>query len=142
MKKYGLVFMGGILLTATLVSYSPPDFQGQKKNSPQLSWDKLGEGRAEPTDNGMSSLNASEKTMVSAIKIRVKTGGINLHRCEIWFDNGTKKSVDLRNDVPAGAESREIEFTDKSNSISKVVFWYDTRNYGKQKADVELWGKS
>lgn len=141
MKKYGLIFFGGIVLTTLLVSYSPAEKRTAEPTTTQQSWDKLGERSIEATDNGMTTLNAKTST-VNAIKIKVRKGGINLHRCEIWFQNGTKKSVDLRNDVPAGSESREIDLTDKSNSITKVIFWYDTRNYGKQSAEVELWGRA
>jgi len=142
MKKYGLIFLGSLILTALLVSSKPVDYSAINVLLTQQSWDKLGERSVEATDNGMTSVDATNSSTVKAIKIRVKKGGINLHRCEIWFQNGTKKSVDLRNDVPAGSESREIDITDKNNSVDKVVFWYDTRNYGKQNAEVELWGKS
>jgi len=142
MKKYGLIFLGSLILTALLVSSKPVDYLAVNVLLTQQSWDKLGERSVEATDNGMTSVDATNSSTVKAIKIRVKKGGINLHRCEIWFQNGTKKSVDLRNDVPAGSESREIDITDKNNSVDKVVFWYDTRNYGKQNAEVELWGKS
>ena len=141
MKKYGLIFLGSLILTALLVSSKPVDYLAVNVLLTQQSWDKLGERSVEATDNGMTSVDATNSSTVKAIKIRVKKGGINLHRCEIWFQNGTKKSVDLRNDVPAGSESREIDITDKNNSVDKVVFWYDTRNYGKQNAEVELWGK-
>ncbi len=142
MKKYGLIILGSLVVTALLVSYTPAKRNASHKVSRHQAWDKLGERSVEATDNGMTSVDASKTGAVKAIKIKVKKGGINLHRCEIWFQNGTKKSVDLRNDVPAGSESREIDVTDKNNSISRVVFWYDTRNYGKQNAEVELWGRS
>jgi len=142
MKKYGLIFLGSLVVTALLVSYSPVSKSAKKITAAQQSWGKLGERSIEATDNGMTTVDAANGSTVKAIKIKVKKGGINLHRCEIWFQNGTKKSVDLRNDVPAGSESREIDLADKNNSVSKVVFWYDTRNYGKQNAEVELWGKS
>lgn len=141
MKKYGLILSGSLMLTALLASTKPAETPAIKHRLTQQSWDKLGERSVEATDNGMTSVDATNSSAVKAIKIRVKKGGINLHRCEIWFQNGTKKSVDLRNDVPAGSESREIDITDKNNSVDKVVFWYDTRNYGKQNAEVELWGK-
>ncbi len=142
MKKFGLIFIGAIAVSALLVSYKPASRNEVRLQKAQQSWGKLGERSVEATDNGMTSLDAANGSGVKAIKIKVKKGGINLHRCEIWFQNGTKKSVDLRNDVPAGSESREIDVTDKNNSVSKVVFWYDTRNYGTQNAEVELWGKS
>ena len=142
MKKYGLIILGSIVLTLLLASKRPAGQDSFQSQSAQPSWGKLGERSVEATDNGMTSVDASNSSSVKAIKLKVKKGGINLHRCEVWFKNGTKKSVDLRNDVPAGSESREIDLSDKNNSVSKVVFWYDTRNYGKQNAEVELWGKS
>ena len=142
MKKYGLIVLGSIVLTVLLASYKPAGHHPVNSQLTQHSWGKLGERSVEATDNGMTSVDAANSPSVKAIKLKVMKGGINLHRCEVWFKNGTKKSVDLRNDVPAGSESREIDLSDKNNSVSKVVFWYDTRNYGKQNAEVELWGKS
>jgi pyruvate formate-lyase activating enzyme-like uncharacterized protein len=134
--------LGSLVLAMLLLSLRPADKYFVNNQYSQPSWGKLGERSVEATDNGMTSVDASNGSSVKAIKIKVKKGGINLHRCEVWFKNGTKKSIDLRNDVPAGSESREIDLSDKNNSVSKVVFWYDTRNYGKQNAEVELWGKS
>ena len=142
MKKCGLMVLSSLVLAILLLSHRPADKYFVDSQYSQPSWGKLGERSVEATDNGMTSVDASNSSSVKAIKIKVKKGGINLHRCEVWFKNGTKKSVDLRNDVPAGSESREIDLSDKNNSVSKVVFWYDTRNYGKQNAEVELWGKS
>ena len=140
MKKYGLLLIGAGLLTIGLVSFKSTD----KQISPasfQVSWDKIGESTVEPTDNGVSTVTAVAGKPLKAIKIKVLRGGVNLHRCEIWFNNGSKKSVELRNDVAAGNESREINLTDNNEQVSKVIFWYDTRNYGNQKSAVELWGK-
>lgn len=129
------LLLGG-LLTVALVSFRPvPNL------SNQVSWGKVGESTVEPTASGMTTVNAVAGLPLKAIKIKVLKGGVNLHRCEIWFNDGTKKSVELRNDVPAGNESREISLTDNNEQVSKVIFWYDTRNYGNQRASVELWGK-
>jgi hypothetical protein len=140
MKKYGLLLIGAGLLTIGLVSFKSPD-KTKISTSFQVSWDKIGESTIEPTDNGVSTVTAVAGKPLKAIKIKVLRGGVNLHRCEIWFNNGSKKSVELRNDVAAGKESREINLTDNNEQVSKVIFWYDTRNYGNQKSAVELWGK-
>ena len=140
MKKYGLLLIGAGLLTIGLVSFKSTDKQTSSAAF-QVSWDKIGESTVEPTDNGMSTVTAVAGKPLKAIKIKVLRGGVNLHRCEIWFNNGSKKSVELRNDVAAGNESREINLTDNNEQVSKVIFWYDTRNYGNQRSSVELWGK-
>ena len=129
------LLLGGLLIVA-LVSFRP-----FTNLSNQVSWGKVGESTVEPTASGMTTVTAVAGLPLKAIKIKVLKGGVNLHRCEIWFNDGTRKSIELRNDVPAGNESREINLTDNNEQVSKVVFWYDTRNYGNQRASVELWGK-
>ncbi len=124
------------LLVVSLVSFHPiPPIASQ------VTWGKVGESTIEPTTNGMTTVNAVAGLPLKAIKIKVLKGGVNLHKCEIWFENGERKLVELRNEVSAGNESREIHMTDNNEPVSKVVFWYDTRNYGNQRTAVELWGK-
>ena len=129
------LLLGGLLIVA-LVSFRPVP-----SHSNQVSWGKVGESTVEPTASGMTTVNAVAGLPLKAIKIKVLKGGVNLHRCEIWFNDGTKKSIELRNDVSAGNESREINLTDNNEQVKKVIFWYDTRSYGNQLSSVELWGK-
>ena len=141
MKKYGIMILGAAALSMALVSLRSPARSGSDRTEKmQTSWGKMGQGTIEPTDKGVSTLNASAGKPVHSIKFKVLTGGVNIHKCEIWFSDGTRKEIELRNDVPAGSESREIHLNDTLRHVSKIVLWYDTRNYDKR-ADVELWGK-
>jgi hypothetical protein len=141
MKKYGIMVLGATALSLALVSFRSPARYGTSRSEKiQTSWGKMGQSTVEPTDKGVSTLNASAGKPVHAIKIKVLTGGVNLHKCEVWFNDGSRKEIELRNDVPAGSESREINLNDTLRHVSKIVLWYDTRNY-KQRADLELWGK-
>jgi hypothetical protein len=141
MKKHGIMILGAAVLSLALVSLRSPDrYRTYRVENMQTSWGKMGQGTIEPTDKGVSTVNAIAGKPVHAIKIKVLTGGVNIHKCEIWFNDGTRKEVELRNDVPAGSESREINLNDTLRHVSKIVFWYDTRNYDKR-ANVELWGK-
>jgi hypothetical protein len=141
MKKYRLWLMAGFALSACFVSFKSPS-QGSKNRTEktQTTWDKIGQGSVQPNDKGVGTVNASPGRPVHSLKIKVTSGGVNIHKCEIWFSDGTRKEVEMRNDVPAGSESREINLGEYLKLISKVVFWYDTRNYNKR-ADLELWGK-
>ncbi len=135
------MILGAATLSLVLVSFkSPARYGGDWTEKMQTSWGKMGQGTVEPTGKGVSTVNATTGKPVHALKIKVLTGGINIHKCEIWFADGTRKEVELRNDVPAGSESREINLNDTLRHVSKIVFWYDTRNYDKR-ANVELWGK-
>jgi hypothetical protein len=141
MKKHEIMILGAAALSLALVSLRSPDkHRPNWTENMQTSWGKMGQGTIEPTDKGVSTVKATGGKPVHAIKIKVLTGGVNIHKCEIWFSDGTRKEVELRNDVPAGSESREINLNDTLRHVSKIVFWYDTRNYDKR-ANVELWGK-
>jgi hypothetical protein len=143
MKKYGIMVLGSVALAVALVSFrAPARARTEKTAMIQTSWGKIGQGTAQPTNNGVSTVNASNAKPVHSIKLKVISGGVNIHRCEVWFSDGSKKEIEMRNDVPAGAESREISFSDKMRGVTKIVIWYDTRNYGNQKAEMELWGKT
>ncbi|MDQ3141684.1 MAG: hypothetical protein M3Q56_05495 [Bacteroidota bacterium] len=76
-----------------------------------------------------------------AIKIKVRRSGINMHKCIVHFADGSEQNVGLKNQFSAGSESRVIDLEGNNRIIRKVVFWYDTKNFRKSKAVVELWGK-
>jgi hypothetical protein len=141
MKKYGIWLLGAVALSVALVSFkSPTRGRTTRSEKIQTTWDKIGQGSVQPNDKGVGTVTATPGKPVHSLKIKVTSGGVNFHKCEIWFSDGTRKEVEMRNDVPAGSESREINLNDTLRQVSKVVFWYDTRNYNKR-VDVELWGK-
>ncbi len=77
----------------------------------------------------------------SALKLRVRRGGINLHKVAVHFANGEVEELELRHNIPAGGESRVLDLPGNKRIIQKVVFWYDTKNYANKKAVIELWGR-
>jgi hypothetical protein len=104
-------------------------------------WEKLGERRVNfGVDHDEIMVTAAEGRF-SALKIMVKKGGINMHKMVVHFGDGSSEEIDLRNDIPAGGESRVIDLPGKKRVIRKVVFWYDTKNFADRKAEVELWGR-
>lgn len=76
-----------------------------------------------------------------AIKLMVNRAPINLHRVVIHFGNGTTQEVEVRNNIPAGGETRVMDIRGNNRIIRKVVFWYDTKNLAPGKAVVQLWGR-
>jgi hypothetical protein len=77
----------------------------------------------------------------TALKIKVNRSALNLHKMIIHFGDGSTEEVELRNNFRAGQESRVIDLPGNRRIISKVVFWYDTKNLRKSRAVVELWGR-
>ncbi|MFZ9662047.1 MAG: hypothetical protein ACO29O_09235 [Chitinophagaceae bacterium] len=142
MIKYTLAFIGVFLIVFSLLSASriKPLKKEYVYQNTSTNWDKLGENTIEPSENGVSIVKANSSKAIKAIKIKVKKGGFNLHRCEIWFTDGSKKAIELRNNINEGTESRIIELKDNIKGIDQVQFWYDTRNFENSHSQVELWG--
>lgn len=76
-----------------------------------------------------------------AIKLLVKHSPVNMHRVVIHFGNGMEQEVEVRNQIPAGGETRVIDIRGENRVIRKVVFWYDTKGLNDRRAVVELWGR-
>jgi hypothetical protein len=100
---------------------------GQRKVNFKLDKDEIGVGRFEG--------------FFTALQVKVKDGPINMHKMIVHYRNGSEQEVELKNNFTAGSESRVIDLPGNKRVISKVVFWYDTKDFSNSKAVVELWGR-
>jgi hypothetical protein len=140
MKAFASVLILFLFLSAQGFTKSAIPSPASEINNPPR-WEKLGERRVNfGVDHDEIMVTASEGRF-SALKIMVKKGGINMHKMVVHFGDGSSEEIELRNDIPAGGESRVIDLPGKKRVIRKVVFWYDTKNFADRKAEVELWGR-
>ena len=77
----------------------------------------------------------------TAVKLIVRKGGINMHRMVIHYGNGNRQDVDLRQNIPANGETRVIDLEGQGRIINRVEFWYDTKNFARGRATLQLWGR-
>ncbi|MCB0663167.1 MAG: DUF2541 family protein [Saprospiraceae bacterium] len=77
----------------------------------------------------------------TALKIKVRRSGINMHRMVVHYGNGGTQEIDIRKNIPQGGETRVIDINGGARVIKKVVFWYDTKNIRARKGVIELWGR-
>lgn len=143
MKKYVTFFIPLISILILLsLSVTLIGFQTKQTLTTHAdSWEKLGETKINQTEANDEFNFPPNGPVLSAIKIKSKKGGINLLRCVIYFSNGEKKSIELRNDIQPGGESRVINLSGNHSPISKFAFWYGSPQSGDQKAELEIWGK-
>ena len=105
-------------------------------------WVIIGKAIIEPADNANTVIKVTNSQKIKTIRVIVTKGGLNLKKCEIWLVDGTKKTIELRNDISVGEESREIEIGNNPVFIDRIVLNYDTRNHTNSRSEIELWGKS
>ncbi|GJM36024.1 MAG: hypothetical protein DHS20C18_50250 [Saprospiraceae bacterium] len=104
-------------------------------------WEKLGQRNVNYGLDRDEVYVTAREGRFTAIKLGVKRSGINMHRCVVHFRNGSSQEIDIRENIPAGGTTRVIDLTGPKRIISKVVFWYDTKNIAARKGVVALWGR-
>lgn len=111
-------------------------------NSPEINrWEKLGQRRVNyGLDRDEISVTARDGAF-RALKIKVKNGGINMHRCIVHYRNGQTQSLNISQVIRKGGETRVLNLDGNRRIITKVVFLYDTKNFARQRATIELWGR-
>lgn len=76
-----------------------------------------------------------------AIKIVVRGGALNMHKCTVYFENGGQQEVELRHNFTKGSDSRVVDLKGNKRLIEKIELWYDTKNIADRKAVVVIWGR-
>jgi len=110
--------------------------------SPEINrWEKLGQRKVNyGLDRDQISVTARDG-LFTALKLKVKNGGINLHRCVVHFRNGQTQALNIGQTIRAGERTRVLDLAGNRRVITKVVFWYDTKNFARNRGTVELRGR-
>jgi hypothetical protein len=128
-----MAFVFAILITGSAFTPKPGYTQGR--------WEKLGERKVNfKADRDEIHVGVADGKF-DALKLKVTEGAINLQRMVVHFGNGDTKEIEMRSNIARGGESRVIDLPGNNRIITKVVFWYDTKNHANRKAHVALWGK-
>lgn len=75
------------------------------------------------------------------IKIKVTSAPLHIIDMDVYFENGEKMNVPVKNNFKQGQESRVIDFPGGLRQIKKIEFLYETIGTRKGKARVAVWGK-
>jgi hypothetical protein len=106
-----------------------------------ITWDKIGLKTVDYTiDRDVIDLKDTPVTY-NALKIKVDRGTINIHKATVHFVNGQSQDVVLPEVLNNENDGQFIDLKGNQRKISKIVFWYDTKNSNKEKAIVEIWAR-
>ena len=90
-------------------------------------------------DHDTAVVSAARGTF-SAIRFEVRGHAVEFHRVVLHFANGDDQKLELRQNIPAGGQSRVIDIDGKERVIRSIDFWYDAntlrRNKGKATVHV------
>jgi hypothetical protein len=109
--------------------------------NPPIGWELLGTKSVDYLIDRDEIAVTAREGFFTALKLKVTRSALNVHKMTVHFGDDTTQDVDLKKNFKAGEESRVIDLKGNKRVITKVVFWYDTKNSKNSKAIVELWGK-
>lgn len=104
-------------------------------------WEKLGQRRVNYGLDRDEIFVTARDGAFRALKLKVRNGGVNLHRCVVHFRNGQTQSLNIAQNLARGSETRVLNLNGNRRIITKVVFWYDTKNHSQRRGLIELWGR-
>ncbi len=103
-------------------------------------WDFLGKRTVDfGVDRDVIHVTAKEGTF-KRIKLEVKKAPVHFREVVVHYRNGQKESIALRDNIPAGGQTRAIDLSGKNRIIKKVVFYYNSKAKVRRKGLVKLYG--
>jgi hypothetical protein len=66
---------------------------------------------------------------------------LNLHRLIVTYDNGEPEEIPVREKLKRGAESRVINLHGPRSGLRRIDFYYDTRGYSGERAEVTVFAR-
>jgi hypothetical protein len=77
-----------------------------------------------------------------AVKFEVRGRSVDFHRVVIHFGNGADQTVEMRDTIRAGRESRALDVEGRDRVIRSIEFWYDANSIGRGgRASVRVLGR-
>lgn len=75
------------------------------------------------------------------IRLKVHQKAVRFYRLEVKFENGQTQSIELRNLIPAGGQTRIIDLVGTDRRIDKVDVWYEAQTARRGvRSSVTLYG--
>jgi len=103
-------------------------------------WIYLGEAHVDGSaDHDKIKVGASDGRFRS-IQIKVDYAAVEFDHVVVHYANGTSEELKIRQRIPAGGRTRDIDLQGGDRAIDNVEFWYERANYGSRRPRVRLFG--
>lgn len=105
-----------------------------------LQWNLIGEKRVSfAIDRDVIHVTGNDN--YRQIKLKIKDGPVHILDMDVYFENGDKFDVSIKQRIGKDGESRVIDLPGRSRNIKKIEFWYETKRLVKGRGRVQVWGK-
>ena len=107
---------------------------------PVKKWDFLGQRIVDYAVDKDEILVTLREGTFQKIKLKVKRAPVHFRKVIVHYRNGSTESIDLRDNIRAGGETRAIDLNGNNRVIKKVVFYYNSKVKVRKKGLVKLYG--
>jgi hypothetical protein len=143
MKQTRRIFLGGVA-AAMLASWGGLAAAGQSSHpdsSQNGTWVKLGKLSASKDAEHDRLTVDGRNDDFRKLKFRVSNAPLNMHRVVVTYDDGAPEQLQVKESIPKGGETREIDLKGGKRSIRTIEFWYDTKGSQDGKAEVTVFAR-
>lgn len=123
-----------LLFSLSIVSYA----QGRRGDEGR--WQQLGRSYVDGRRDH-DRIVVNEGGRFQALQLGVNGGTIEFQRVVVHFENGADHQLEIRDRIPAGGRTREIDLPGDRRRIRSVEFWYSKESW-RSRPYVTLWGRS
>jgi|SRR5271165_3768007 len=128
-------------LAATLTTASASQKVVQPGPAAAGTWQLIGTTQANHTADHDGIVVKGPFDNFRRIKFKVTNAPLNMQKIVVTYDNGSPENIDVRQNIPQGGESRQIDLKGiGSRRIRRIDFWYDTKGLLNGKANVTVFG--
>ena len=116
----------------------PQPGQGQRERN--RGWRLLGNAHVDgAADHDKISVSRSAGPL-REIQLRVRGGAVEFRHVVVHYGNGASDELQVRENIPAGGQTRPIDLRGERRDISSVELWYGAGHWRKRPT-VELYGR-
>jgi hypothetical protein len=115
------------------------DNEARPKDGPKGTWANLGRVTASHSADHDRITVTGKNDEFRKLKFKVSDAPLNMNRVVVTYDSGAPETLNVRENIPKGGESRDIDLHGGKRSIRTIEFWYDTKGMLNGKADVTVY---
>jgi hypothetical protein len=134
----------GVTAFATMAAwggFAVADQSSHPQSSAKGTWVKLGKLNAsKDAEHDRLTINGHNDDF-RALKFHVSNAPLNLHRVIVTYDSGAPEQLQVKQQIPKGGDTREIDLNGGKRSLRTIEFWYDTRGGQDGKAEVTVFAR-
>ena len=138
-RQYALYLVGEALLA--LASTTPTNAQtvARPRQGAPGSWQILGTITANFKADHDTIAVVGPFDNFRKIKFKVTNSPVNIDRLIVVYENGEPDKIDVRQNIPQGGESRQIDLKGVGQRrIRRIDFWYNSKGLLSGKANVTV----